>query len=238
MSNIFTFHGLGSSKQAFIPLTNEIGPQHSVHSYDFAGFGERNDESVGDEPIQDSIREFLEKCGKLNELVFIAHSMGSAVAIPLAEQLKHQVKAVIIIEGNLIGEDCGFLSRAAVRSTETGDFITFKNKAISKARSAKSLGWLKWINDFQKVREDVFCRYAKELVALSEAEVLLKSLHSLRCQKLYMYGDQYLKNDEGETPELAKKLWGISTQYIHGTSHFLLQDDPRSCSLPIRHLIH
>lgn len=237
MSNIFTFHGLGSSKQAFLPLAHKLQPQHEVFLNDFSGFGERNEEMVGNTPIQDSLSEFRDKCEGLDELVFIAHSMGSAVAIPLAVELKHRVRAVIVIEGNLIGEDCGFISRAAATSAESGNHDVFRKKVIANARSYKSLGWLKWINDFQRVKEEVLCKYAKELVTVSESNQLLYSLHDLRCNKLYMYGDQYLKNKDGQTPELANKLWGISTQYIHGTSHFMMQDDPRTCALAIRPLI-
>lgn len=236
MSNIFTFHGLGSSKQAFLPIAHEL-QSHNWHLYDFAGFGERNEEMAGNTPIQDSLSEFREKCEGLEELAFIAHSMGSAVAIPLAVELKHRVKAIIVIEGNLIGEDCGFVSRAVAESAENGTFEEFRKKVIASARSYKSLGWLKWINDFRKVKEDTMAKYAKELVAVSESEQLLNSFHGLRCQKLYMYGDQYVRNDVGQTPDLATKLWGVSTQYIHGTSHFMMQDDPRTCALAIRPMI-
>lgn len=236
MPHIFTFHGLGSSKQAFLPLVNEF-PSLEWHLYDFAGFGERNEESVGNTPIQDSTAEFRERCESLHELVFIAHSMGSAVAIPLAQQLRHKVKAVINIEGNLIGEDCGFVSRAAAESAANGTFVEFRKKVISNARSYRSLGWLKWINDFQKVKEDTMTKYAKELVAISESEELLRAFHELRCPKVYVYGDQYLNNGEGQTPLLAQKLWGISTAYIQGASHFLMQDDPRTCGLAIKGMI-
>lgn len=236
MAHIFTFHGLGSSKQAFLPLANEF-PKHNWHMYDFAGFGERNEESVSDSPLSDSIIEFREKCESLDELIFIGHSMGSAVAIPLAQHLKHKVKAIICVESNLIGEDCGFVSRAAAESAKNGTFNEFRNKVIARARSYRSLGWLKWINDFQKVKEETLVNYANELVIISDSEQLLKSFHELRCQKLYMYGDQYLKNGNDQTPELAKKLWGVSTRYIQGTSHFLMQDDPRTCGLAIKQLL-
>lgn len=236
MPHIFTFHGLGASKQAFLPLANEF-PSHEWHLHDFAGFGERNEESVEDTPIQDSIAEFREKSKSFDELILIGHSMGSAVAIPLAQQLRHKVKAIIIIEGNLIGEDCGFVSRAAAESADNGTYEAFRKKVVAGARSCKSLGWLKWINDFQKVRQDTMAKYAKELVATSASEELLRIFHELRCPKVYLYGDQYLTNGEGQTPELAQKLWGISTIYMQGTSHFLMQDDPRTCGLAIQHLM-
>ena len=231
MKNFFFFHGLGSSTNAFAPLASVLEEDHHVHLHDFAGFGKRSEETIGNSPIASCIYEFLKLTEELDHLVLVMHSMGSAVALPLAELLGDRIDALINIEGNLIGADCGALSReASKRSPE--DYEYYRGEIRKKLSTLRSdAGWQKWGEDFEKVRPEVMIAYARDLVRRSDHYGLLETFRSLPVRKLYLYGDQYL----GE--EISTRLWGLNTWYVQGASHFVMTEKPVETARVIRCLL-
>lgn len=232
MKNVLCLHGLGSSKNAFIPLKEAMGAAYTFYLYDFAGFGDRIDEPVGHDPIEDEIHAVYEQASQMDDLIIIMHSMGSAVGLPLARTLENKVAAVINIEGNLIGADCGYLSRGVDEHAAQGTLGNFKNDIIDKLQDSPFPGWREWTRDFAKVRFETLKSYAKSLVNLSDSGELLDIFHSLECKKLYLYGNEY----RDEHHPVLHQIKGIDKRHLN-TGHFVMTDDPYGCAELIMELV-
>ena len=232
MSHIYTFHGLGSSKNAFSALKPALETDHTVHLYDFPGFGNRINDPIGKDPIQDEIGVLYDQMSHRDDLVIIVHSMGSAVGLPLALALGNKVQAVINIEGNLIGKDCGYLSRGVLKHANEGSLSAFRKEMIERLESSPYPGWRGWARDFAKVKYETLKPYAKSLVTRSDSGELLQIFHSLTCKKRYLYGNEY----RDEQHPVLDQIKGVRKVHLD-TGHFVMTDDPEGCGALIKELL-
>lgn len=232
MKNVLCLHGLGSSKKAFLPLKEFMELEYKFHLYDFPGFGERIDDVIGNDPIKDEIDALYEWVSQIEDLIVIVHSMGSAVGLPLAESLGDKVSAVINIEGNLIGADCRYLSRAVDEHAKHGTLTQFRNDIIDKLQHSAYRGWREWTEDFAKVKFETFKSYARSLVDRSDSGDLLNTFHALPCKKLYLYGNEY----RDEPHPVLDQIKGIDKKHLD-TGHFVMTDNPKGCAELITALV-
>lgn len=227
MYQAYLFHGLGSSKNSFHDLGVLLKDHCHIIPLGFAGFGARIAEEIKPDPITRCIKEIYEKTRDQNNLVFIAHSMGSAVALPLSKLLGNRVKSIINIEGNLISEDCGLLSRRIAKENEqtlSEIMGTLRNDLIS----SRYRGHREWCEDIRNVSPGTLKSYSEELVRRSDSNDLLDCFLNFSGGKLYLYGDEYTKHP------VLKKLKDIDSIYIENSGHFVMTDQPEKCYETIR----
>jgi pimeloyl-ACP methyl ester carboxylesterase len=110
-------HGLGCSKDSFSKVWDDNNfKEYSLLSIDLLGFGH----SAKPDEFSYSIEDHAKVCEAVlrhfpkKRLHVVGHSMGAAIGLLLSDDFLNSTISFVNIEGNLIGEDCGYISRKAV----------------------------------------------------------------------------------------------------------------------------
>ena len=146
----------------------------------------------------------------------IGHSMGGAVAVLMYDIIPDRILSFINIEGNLVGDDCRFVSRNAIKSSNI-EYIEefFANLKAQYKVDPKGYYALDGTN------ANVFYKSSKSLVEWSDNNhILLKKFLDMKCSKLYVCGSQNSKSEVLNYLDNTKKLM------IENTGHFSMIDFP------------
>ena len=117
------------------------------------------------------------------------HSMGGAIGVLLAEKLGKQLETFIIVEGNLIAEDCNTSRKIISVSYEQFKKQTFqeiKDTFIKSPESSYQL-WAHWLD---KSTALACYKSAESLVAWSDSGKLLTKFKEQNNNKIYIYGEK------------------------------------------------
>ena len=183
-------HGLGCAKESFrdapaaTPLEN-----FTLFIPDLPGFGD----SPPAEGVPCSM-EFLARTAEAlidriphSRIHLVAHSMGGAVGLLLADRLAAAGRpptTFVNVEGNLIAEDCGMLSRDVAEATlERFEATLFPE--LMKRFAGMEGRYLA----FTRASPRALHEAARSLVALSDDGGLLRRFLDLPCEKAYIHGD-------------------------------------------------
>ena len=210
-------HGLGCAKETYAGVWDRTEfAAYDRLALDLPGFG-RSGRPEG--PAYD-LEEHAEACRLVlnahphERLHIVAHSMGGAVGLLLADRLARGPASFANIEGNLIGADCG-LSRPAAQAS----FSEFKNHYLPGLLELLSAAPL--VRDFVEAASPLaFYKSAVSLVRWSDSEELLSRFRNLACPKLYVYGEQ-----NAHMP-ILRRLKNIPTRMIPESGHFPMLDNP------------
>ena len=218
--------GLGCLKESFIDAWNiDELQQYSLLAIDYIGHGESSKSQRFTYTIEDHaaiVSLFLSKM-KQEQIYIIAHSFGGAVGLLVAEQLGKRIKMFVNVEGNLIGEDCGILSRKTISvSFEEFDKTLFAQLQEMMATSDEKGSQL-WVTWSKKTDPYAFYKSAESLVAWSDSDTLLNKFQSLSLKKAYIYGE---KNFSSLTKQL-NQLHQIPAFGIPDSGHFIMNDNPQ-----------
>lgn len=222
-SLILLLHGLGCSKESFqdIFAINDFD-NYSLLVPDLLGHGgssKPSDNSYSMEEQAALLKILLNKI-QYNEIHLVTHSMGNAIGLLLAKDLTN-LKSYVNIEGNLIADDCGVLSRTTI----TVSYDEFENKVFDELRSRmESLnqpGTKLWVVQSEKVYPLAFYKFAQSLVKWSDSGKLLKLFQDLECRKIYFYGS------DNSNMLVLDKLHDITKIKIPQSGHFVMNDHPQ-----------
>ena len=209
-------HGLGCSKESFDDAFTYPGfADFRLLAIDLPGFGDSSKLQEFSYTMEDQARVLmmvLERIG-FSRLHIIAHSMGSAVALLAAEKISANLATFVNVEGNLIAEDCGLLSRRTIQIP----FADFQEKAFDRFRSK---GPRPWREQSSKADPLAFYKSCQSLVSWSDSGKLLERFTNLRASTLYVYGDQ------NSDMAILTKLRGIRKVEIPDSGHFVMNDNP------------
>ena len=146
--------------------------------------------------------------------------MGGAIGLLLAEKLSNKLISFTNIEGNLVSEDCGLLSRKTISVS----FEEFKKNVFAELKSEiKELNnkssklWLEWI---EKSNTLAFYSSSGSLVKWSDSRKLLAKFKNLKTKNVYFYGD---KNSE---MKVLNELGNMRKIEIYNSGHFVMNDNP------------
>lgn len=213
---LFT-HGLGCSKESFDGAFDF--PRFSgfrLLAVDLVGYGDSSkppDFSYAMEDQAQLLGLVLEKI-EADRIHIVAHSMGCAIGLLLAERIPRKVASFVNVEGNLIAEDCGLISRKTIEIP----FEEFRDSVFDKIRSK---GPQPWRRLSAKTDPWAFYKSCESLVAWSDSGRLLDIFEHLEARKLYVYGD------ENSDMEILGRLGGIRKSAIPDSGHFVMNDNPR-----------
>jgi len=211
-------HGLGCSRDSF----QEAWQQEELHdlsllSLDLPGFGD----SPGPEAYSYAMEDQAAVCAAVLENFagcrthLVAHSMGGAVALLLAERLGKALASFVNIEGNLVAEDCGLVSRKVAR-LEADDFRKNYYPVLKKQAARDYAGLL----HLEKASARAFHQSSVSLVHWSRSGRLLEIFRSLTCPRIYCYGEK------SANPATLEALADMERQAFPGCGHFLMNEDP------------
>jgi pimeloyl-ACP methyl ester carboxylesterase len=150
----------------------------------------------------------------------VAHSMGGAAGLLLAKQAPVPLASFVSLEGNLVAEDCGMLSR---RTAEMDlELFTDAKFARLKARAREAddpalRDWAGWV---AACPAEAFHASARSLVEWSDGGQLLDIFRALTVSKAYVYGE------ESANPDVLAHLEAIRQVPIADCGHFVMVEKP------------
>lgn len=242
-SVILNLHGLMCSKEMAKGAFGNLDlNEFTILNLDLPGSGkspklEESQSNLGYSMAEqaDVVLQVLEQVG-YDEVIIVPHSMSGAIATYLAEKLLEankrtdNKKKIVFrsLEGTIIPEDCGPLSRDMVNAS-LEEIKTKKLQLTDELRLSDSPGERQWAEEIAKADPEVAKQSSTSLVEEADSENLLPRLVALRdagVDVAYMYGeisDMWAKNRE----ELEKsfKTNNIPLICVPGVGHFL-QDKP------------
>jgi len=213
---IVFIHGLGCSSKSFHKAWDfDRLANYSLLAFDLSGFG------LSDKPVNYSyaMEDQAELCRKVLEqfrtkrVHIVAHSMGGTIGLLLAQKfLSH---SFINVEGNLIAEDSGLISRNTIKVSEQ-DFVNhgFFNLCQLLADYRENCF------DLANAMPEAFYRSAESLVEWSDSGKLLNLFEELTIPRLYVYGQ-----DNVSMPILQKLNIQTTTEQIPNSGHFPMIDN-------------
>lgn len=224
---LYLIHGLGCAKESFSDAwEREDLAGYSLLAFDEPGFG--GSERPAYPGFGHSIAEHAEVAAAVlarvleedwptpPRLHLVVHSLGGAISLLLPEEILGSLASFANLEGNLIGADCGVVSRRTI----SVPLEEFKKRILPELREeAKGFGEGRFFLD--RAQPEAFYRVAESLVALSDSEEPLRRFRALGCRKIYYYGDE---NREVETVGRVEP-W-CETVEIPQAGHFLMNDNP------------
>ena len=218
-------HGLGCAKECFAgmwdaPALAGVG----LLAPDLPGHGASQGlppESWSMEGMAAAVEELLGAGGpERRRLHLVVHSMGGAVGLLLAERAGLPLASFVNVEGNLIGSDCGMLSR---RTAEM-DLPAFRDEKFArlKARARDSddpvmRAWAGWM---EACPAEALHASARSLVDWSDGGRLLEIFLGLGVPTAYVYGE------ESANPEVLAHLASVPKHEIPACGHFPMIEKP------------
>ena len=182
---------------------------------DFLGFGK----SAKPENFSYNMED---QAGIIEELLSIlpvwdihiaAHSMAGAIALLFKPGTYSHIISFSNIEGNLISEDCGMLSRG-ITSVPFDEFKSVMyNKQVIEFKDHHQLR-------FNETNPFAVYNSAKSLVNWSDSSELLNKFRSLGCRKSYFFGE------ENENMEVLKKIDFAQKYMINKSGHGMMTENP------------
>jgi pimeloyl-ACP methyl ester carboxylesterase len=213
---VLFIHGLACSHESFRNLSDKIYfPGKSILILDLAGFG-KSSKSESYSYSMEAQASLLEKLLSLLpewNIHIAAHSMGGAVALLFSSDVMKRVKSFANIEGNLISEDCGILSRGIADLP----FEEYRDKLFKTHQSEfKGHSQLR----FNETTPFVVYNSAASLVKWSDSGELIKRFNALTCKKCYIYGEE----NQGMT--VLNYLGPIEKYMISKSGHGMMTENP------------
>lgn len=222
---VLFIHGLGCSKDSFRDVYSFDGlKKFSILSIDLLGFGD-SDRKNFSYKMEDhaSVLAKILKLFSFKKLHVVAHSMGGAVGLLLMKHTYFPFASFANLEGNLIPDDCGTISRKAA-TLSYDRFLKDLMPALLKT---------KFDDRFFIHRSDPqgFYKSAVSLVNWSDSGKLIKIFRNLNCLKAFFYGSH------NKDMEILKHLTDVRSVEIDNSGHFMMNDNSMDFYTKLRQFI-
>jgi len=215
---LLLLHGLGCSKETFqdIWFREELN-EYSIMSLDFIGFGESTKSNQFSYLMEDQaavcakvVRNILPK-----QVHIIAHSMGGAIGLLLPPDLLNSTLTFANLEGNLISDDCGIISRKTINVS----FNEFRKELLPHLKTLSlSPGEGRLFLD-SALPLGIY-KSSISLVRWSESGDLLSRFQQLPCKKAYFFGEKNVHL------YVLNRLNTNEKVMISKSGHFMMNDNP------------
>ncbi len=218
---IVMIHGLGCSKSVYNGAkTGDFGKYFEILAIDMLGHGDspKPPESTYDIVLHArAITATITAHVPANRpLGLVCHSVGGAVGLFAAHMLPNPLVAFINLEGNLIGADCGLVSRRTA-SVDESEFINSLCSIMNKEMQARGED----TSDFLRCSPSAYHRTARSVVALCDQEEPLRLFETLQTHKAYIFGDA------NHDMPILQRLSDIPSFSISRSGHMMMLDNPR-----------
>ena len=225
---LILLHGLGCSKESFDGAfcAPELS-SYAVCALDFPGHGESSRhlprevyslEACADVTEQ-VIRQLLAGARRdYRRLCVAGHSMGGAVAVLLPEG-ECEVASLVSVDGNLIAEDCGLVSRGIAEQSPEQFARNGYNDFRAALRGSSGLDAQAWALWSAAASPDAMHAASRSLVEWSESGKLLEQFNAVK-RSAFLYGER--DNKEYLLPLLGESVIAA----VPEAGHFMMVDNP------------
>ena len=224
---VFMIHGFGDCHTSFIPLLEtDFAQTHRLFLLDLPGFGAS--------PWQASIRtiqdygvllaHWIERHAGGQSVGLVAHSIGGAIAVAVAEILGNKIAGLFSLEGNLSEDDAYFTGRA----------VDFEDAHQFKRQFQEDIWHMAQTNTM--LRRFSGCTYFAHAEAMwhlgcdakkrSPNHGLGEAYRVLACPKLYLWGAE-------STPPATRTYMSehnLRNHQFFGSTHWATIEDPHQVS--------
>lgn len=215
-------HGLGCTKECFdAAFRSQPLGKSPLLSFDLPGFGASSRPQGFSYRLEEQAQVCMQLLADLDISYphLVAHSMGGAIAILLAEEMGGKIKSLSNAEGNLIRSDSTMSRRMSSVS-----FKAFSDRLLVRLKrellSSHDKGMASWARMMEKSDPLALYLSAKSLLSWSETGELLEKFMGLKEKKAYFYGD----SNSGMA--VLGKLDGVEALSIPSSGHFMMTDNP------------
>lgn len=228
--------GLGCTKESFAGLFDQPAlDAPTLLALDLPGHGDSRNlppetwsmEGMA-ETLAADLQELAPPCQRLH---LVAHSLGGAPALLLAQEPPIPLASFVNLEANLIAADCGLVSRRTADS-EKDDFCKRKfARMIARGGESPDPITRAWAGWMAACNPEALHASARSLVAWSDSGRLLKIYLGLSAPKLYVYGER------SAIPEVLAALDKTPCRKIEGASHFIMFEDPGTVAAVVAEMV-
>lgn len=215
---ILFLHGLACSGDSFRNFfDHSYFPETSLLVPDLIGFCQSSKSDDFSYTMEDHaiLCENLLNLFPANQLHIVAHSMGNAISLLFSQNVFSKVQSYANLEGNLISEDCGLLSRRIIEVPfQECQNRNFRSHLYEFVRHSQLR--------FNQTTANAAYKSSESLVRWSDSGELLDRYKNLACKKCYFWGEE-----NAEMPVL-KKLAGLKTTMIPDSGHGMMTDNPEA----------
>jgi pimeloyl-ACP methyl ester carboxylesterase len=229
---VVLLHGIGCSKESFDAAfaTPELDI-YSICAIDLPGHG-KSSKGLSHElytlssyaaVTKRAISQLQKRNGEPFRVYIAGHSMGGAVGVLVAgmRQIRGKITHLVNVDGNLVGEDCGLVSRSiAVQSPDRFAEEGF-GRLLTELRTSGRGDFAAWAQWCEQAVPDAVHAAARSLVAWSDREVLLRQFNQL-VSKAFVYGAL----DDKEY--LLKRLERTAQLPVTAAGHFMMVDNEKA----------
>jgi pimeloyl-ACP methyl ester carboxylesterase len=217
---IVFIHGIGDSKEDFDSVWQcPAFDRYALCAIDLIGFGDSSKPRDFSYDLYDHASACAEAISPLGyqRIHIVGHSVGGAVALLLATILAPKVVSFISIEGNLIAEDCGLITR---RTAEVSLEIFEREQFEELVTKLRKQGLAKDLLDLKRCSPYAFYKTACSAVHWSDSGRLLQMFAELSAPKAYLYGEY------NSGYPVLKRLIEIPAIAISRSGHAPMDDNP------------
>ncbi|MFG3338746.1 alpha/beta fold hydrolase [Glycomyces sp. NPDC048151] len=216
---VLLLHGLGCSRESFGPVYTG-DEQRRWLAIDLPGHGDSSPIGHGGDLMGHYADVVIELVTQLapRTVHLVAHSMGLAVALIAAPSLP--VGALVAIEGNLTGEDCGLVSRSIAEMPESAfmhaGHAVLRDQLLGSDQTDMRI-WGNWI---ERADPGTLWQASASLVTWCDSGGVAARWSNMG-RRTYLRGER-----SGYPEHLGALLAGVEVVQIGGAGHFPMVDNP------------
>jgi len=219
---VVLLHGLGCTKKSFedVALVSALA-DFTTCAFDFPGHGRSPALAHESHSLQTyaDITNLVVRHLSPARLFVVGHSMGGAAGL-IATQEMTEVAGFVSVEGNLVAEDCGLVSRKTAE-TPIVEFVRHGFDAfLSDLRTSQDSDLRHWAQWYASCAPEAVHDTAGSLVEWSDSGKLLELFTSLR-SRAFVYGER-----DNRFGHLLPLLAAVDTFTISDSGHFPMIDNP------------
>lgn len=216
-------HGIGCAKECFDEaFTTSLAQQYSILTFDFLGFGQSDKPDDFDYTLEQHAQIALQLIEQFSpkSVSLVAHSMGGTIGLLLARKLT-SLDWFINLEGNLVSEDAGIVSRRTAEQAEADFINTGYATFLDGLKQSDDPAFKTWAEWYEKSSKIAIYRSGASLVEWSDSGKLTDYFNNLK-KKAFIHGDQTDIN------HLMAGLKDVPMISIPNSGHFMMLDNPEA----------
>lgn len=218
---VLFLHGIACAKECYDAAfhTAALSP-YSLCTLDFLGFGQSDKPADFSYKLEDQAAVVKKVVDQLapQTISIVAHSVGGAIGLLLARQMPNLDK-FINVEGNLVAEDCGLITRGTAKQSRDEFVRNGYQSFLRQLTSSERPDFHAWAEWYKLSDPSAVYATACSVVDWSDSGKLLEIFNGFE-HKAYVYGDEEPKD------YLLPRLKGTDIRYLAGLKHFMMVENP------------